>query len=251
MTYNDLLHRLTVLNKDNGTEFTQTDRLSLIKEILRDSSYTILYEGKLSLVYGMANEDKSFSSTTLISTHIDCVYQQCFCQEEEDYWKGTFDNSATNAAVIQLMLENRLDKHVLISFNGDEEISSNGAKEVVNWLNQQNALSEKVIVLDVTNEGWEDEVSYTIENDKNFDILTGFQIVSLLQNLELPCIFLHDALPDESWVYGEKVFPDKPALPCLSLCIPVGGDMHSNEGCLLRKNSIENYQLVLEKISQL
>ena len=52
---------------------------------------------------------------TLVSSHVDCVYKNCFAKDEDELcWKGTFDNSATNAAVIDLMLRGELDESVEI-----------------------------------------------------------------------------------------------------------------------------------------
>ncbi|MBQ1184734.1 MAG: hypothetical protein IIX55_03400, partial [Muribaculaceae bacterium] len=47
--------------------------------------------------------------------------------------------------------------------------------------------------------------------------------------------FVHEALPDESWIYDEY------KLPCLTLCHPVGGDMHSDEGALARLSAFPVY----------
>ncbi|MFQ9022476.1 MAG: hypothetical protein ACLR6J_16980 [Parabacteroides merdae] len=59
-----------------------------------------------------------------------------FCQRRRRTlcWKGTFDNSATNAAVIDLMLRGELDESVLVAFTGDEEKDSAGAIEIMQML---------------------------------------------------------------------------------------------------------------------
>ena len=227
MTYSELLQQLTVESQDNGEVFTRTNRLERIKSLLHDSSYELLYVGKLALIYGK-KEVTPAKARLLVSSHIDTVYTHCFCEETDTHWKGTFDNSATNTALLQLMLENKIGDHVLIAFTGDEEIESRGAQEV-----------------NVTNEGWDDSVSFSIENDRGFDLLTAYQIISSIQESEQPCVFLHDALPDETWIYGEKQYPDDRSYPCLSLCLPVGGDMHSDAGCWLRKGEVPIYQSIL------
>ena len=44
-------------------------------------------------------------------------------------------------------------------------------------LGRMECLVGKALVLDVTNEGWEDEAAFSIENDHGFDIITGYHIV--------------------------------------------------------------------------
>ena len=244
MTYSELLQQLTVESQDNGEVFTRTNRLERIKSLLHESSYELLYAGKLALIYGK-KEVTPAKARLLVSSHIDTVYTHCFCEETDTHWKGTFDNSATNTALLQLMLENKIGDHVLIAFTGDEEIESRGAQEVKRWCSQQTWYPSAILVLDVTNEGWDDSVSFSIENDRGFDLLTAHQIISSIQESEQPCVFLHDALPDETWIYGEKQYPDDRSYPCLSLCLPVGGDMHSDTGCWLRKREVPIYQSIL------
>lgn len=161
MTYSELLPLLTVESKDNGEIFTQTRRLEQIKSLLQHSPYEVLYEGKLSIIYGKKAVTPA-KARLLVSSHIDTVYDRCFCEESDNCWKGTFDNSATNTALVQLMLENKIGDPVLIAFTGDEEIESRGAQEVKRWFHQQTWHPQAILVLDVTNEGWDDAVSFTI-----------------------------------------------------------------------------------------
>lgn len=249
MRYADLLGDLTIDCKDNGVCFQVKDRLDKIKSLLKGSLYELIEEGDLSLVYAKADVTPE-EYKTLLSTHIDCVYSRCFSEEiDERYWIGTFDNSATNAAVIDLMLQGVLDDSVLIAFTGDEEKDTKGAVEVMRYLSGLSCEIDHVVVLDVTNEGWEDEAMFTIENDRGFDILAGFQIVSLLQESGYPCNFLHKAEPDETWEYGKGLPGLLPPIPCLSLCLPVDGDMHGEAGVRLRKNSIPAYQAILMRFA--
>lgn len=249
MAYTDLLRQLTVNCKDNGRAFIVDERIRTIRSLLADSSYQLWREGGLSFVYAKPG---FFSSEykVLISTHIDCVYQHCFVEDtDEAYLKGTFDNSATNAAVIDLMLRDELDDSVMIAFTGDEEINSQGAVEVMHFLQQSEHRIDRAIVLDVTNEGWADEAVFSVENDRGFDILSGYQIVNALQASQLPCVFLHDAEPDETWEYGKGIPGTYPGIPCFSLCMPVDGDMHSDAGVYLRPSSIEGYLDILKALA--
>lgn len=92
------------------------------------------------------------------------AFIKLFAKDEDELcWKGTFDNSATNAAVIDLMLRGELDESVLVAFTGDEEKDSAGAIEIMQMLGRMECLVGKALVLDVTNEGWEDEAAFSIE----------------------------------------------------------------------------------------
>lgn len=251
MRFAELLNKLTVDSKDNGIQFQEKKRLETIKSLLETSDYQLLEEGDLSLVYVKSGADIQ-QCKSLISSHIDCVYTHCFVEEaDEKQWKGTFDNSATNAALVELMLKGVLSDSVMIAFTGDEEIHTHGAQEVMRFLAKNECRLEYALVLDVTNEGWSDEAMFTVENDRGFDIITGYQIIALLQQSEYPCNFLHDAEPDETWEYGKGMPEVLAPIPCLSLCLPVEGNMHSDEGVHLRKASIEPYQQVLAQLANM
>ena len=157
MEYVELLNRLTVDCKDDGKQFRKQDRIHEVKALLENSDYELLGEGNLSLLYGKsAGEGNTYR--TLVSSHVDCVYKNCFVEDEDELcWKGTFDNSATNAAVIDLMLRGELDESVLVAFTGDEEKDSAGAIEIMQMLGRMECRVGKALVLDVTNEGWEEE----------------------------------------------------------------------------------------------
>lgn len=248
MNYSDFLTQLTVDSKDNGSVFTNDTRKKVIKQLLLHSNYEVLHEGDLSLIY-RKREWQSGADSKLISSHIDSVYSQCFVETAPDGWKGTFDNSATNAALIEQMLNDQLNAQTLIAFTGDEELNAGGAKEVMHFLAEAKITPTWALILDVTNEGWDDAVCYTIENDFGFDILTGYQLVALLQEAEIPCVFVHHAEPDESWEYRKGLAEKLSAIPCLTLCLPVSGDMHADQGVLLRAGDIAPYQEVLTRLA--
>ncbi len=249
MEYAELLNRLTVDCKDDGKQFRKKDRIHEIKALLENSGYELLGKGSLSLLYGRPlGEENTYR--TLVSSHVDCVYKNCFVEDEDGLcWKGTFDNSATNAAVIDLMLQGELDESVLVAFTGDEENGSAGAIEILQMLARMECKVGKVLVLDVTNEGWEDEAAFSIENDRGFDIITGYHIVGLLQASGASCVFVHEAEPDETWEYSKGTSPDIPGIPCLSLCLPVCGNMHGEDGVLLRKSSVAPYEDILKNLA--
>ena len=91
------------------------------------------------------------------------------------------------------------------------------------------------IVLEVTNEGWEQKVPFVIENDLGLDIFTAYRLVELLKLYDAKYTYVHNAEPDESWDYNEY------GIPCFTLSAPIEGDMHSEDGVLLRKSSFPAY----------
>lgn len=239
----DILKAVTVDCKDNQREFTVRDRINVIESLLAHSSYQPVGRGKLCLIYAkrlIANRP-----VILISSHIDCVYDRLFCEEHEDgTLLGTFDNSLTNSCLLYDMLADRLDDNVVIAFTGDEEEDSKGAYEVMRMLRRQKTQIAFCFVLDVTEEGWQEKCHYTIENDLGIDLETGYEIIRAAKDWEQPYVFVHDAEPDESWDYDEE------DIPCLTLCCPIYGDMHSNKGCLARKESLPVYSEAIERLTK-
>ena len=153
--------------------------------------------------------------------------------------RGAFDNSFTNAALLWNMLHDRLPDNVVVAFTGNEESDSQGAVQTVVALGQMGVEVSAALVLDVTNEGWESGALFTLENDLGIDILTGYNLVSSLEQYGGRFAFKHNALPDESWDYADY------GIPSLTLCVPVGGELHGDAGVLLRKESATEYCNVL------
>ena len=242
MDYNsqfyDLLKNVTVDCKDNGECFTVTDRVAVIEELLKDSVYNLVAREPLALLYAK-QALRQGDRVLLISAHIDCLYGNCFCRDAGDSLCGTFDNSFTNAALLWNMLGDTLPDNVVVAFTGNEESDSQGALQVAAALGNAGCEVVAALVLDVTNEGWESGALFTIENDLGIDILTAYNLISSLEEYGGRFAFKHNALPDESWDYAES------GIPSLSLCVPVDGELHSDNGVMLRKESALEYCRVL------
>lgn len=221
--------------KDDGEKFTVTSRLDTISDMLAESEWNLIAKGNLCHIYGR-DELQADQEIIIISSHVDCVYSRPHYEaEEENFIRGTFDNALTNAAVLKMMIENQLPKGVIVAFTGDEERHSSGAKEVVKFLSEAGCYVRFIVVTDVTNVGWEHGLSFTIENDLNINMLTSHSIIERMKKYAGMYGFVHEAMPDETWIYDEY------KLPCLTLCHPVGGDMHADDGALIRKSSFPTY----------
>lgn len=238
--FSSLLKAITVRSKDDGVYFQDYDRIDAIKAILEDSDYDLIHEGSLFLLYG--KKPVEGEEVIVISSHIDSVYHDCFCEEQEDYYKGTFDNSLTNAVVVQEMLAGNLPDNVVVAFTGDEEEESRGCYELIDYLeNRCDTRIRFALVTDVTNEGWEDEAPLSVENDLGIDLYTAHALVEWLEPYTYT--YIHSAEPDESWDFDEE------DIPSVTLCIPVSGDMHSAAGVRVRKSSVPVYAEVLSMIA--
>ena len=231
--FDEILKRVTVDSKDDGERFLVRERIDAIMELLSGSEYTLQAEGNLFLLY--SKKPLVDRDIVLVSSHIDCVYSRCFCEEEGEFYKGTFDNSITNAAVVYDMLEGRFGDDVVIAFTGDEEKDSRGAYEVMQALYDRGCYIKFAAVTDATQEAWQEGCPFTIENDLGVDLIMAHRIIESLKKYWNRFVLIHDAEPDESWDYCRK------DVPVLTLCIPVCGVLHSDEGMLARKTAMPVY----------
>ncbi|MBO5922326.1 MAG: M28 family peptidase [Bacteroidaceae bacterium] len=230
----ELLDAVTVDCKDNGKEFVTDDRISVIERLLDGSAYKVVAREPLALVYARRDFCEK-NGVVLVSSHVDSLHSSCFCNDEGDYLRGTFDNSFGNAAILWQMLAGTLPDNVVISFTGDEERDSQGAVQTVLALGKMQCRIKFAVVLDVTNVGWNTGACLTIENDNAVDMFTAYSIVGIIKDSAVKYAFEHDAEPDESWCYSEY------GIPVFSFCIPAKGNLHADEGVLMRKESIEPY----------
>ena len=259
MEFKEILKKLSVLNYDNGRNFTVRDRLDSVTELLRDTKYKKINSEGLFEMY--AQNGVLPENPVLVSTHIDCASSltHCFSEEYRDeYLRGTFDNLITNAAAVYLMTEQRLNENVVIVFTGDEECDSRGAIDVAVFLKSRER-DFKAVILDVTDMGWDRNAYFSVENNfwsegfgkkvVNICGSSGNEWCFVPSDLdEIPGYIPKDklineeALCDESWEYDEN------DIECFSLCIPVSGDMHDNSGVLVRKASIDSYINILAAV---
>lgn len=237
----ELLNVVTTDSRDNGEEFTVTNRISVIEKLLETTDYKLVVNEPLVRLYSKRDICEG-DSVVLVSSHVDSLYGACFCNDEGEFLRGTFDNSLTNAAILSLMLRGVLPDNVVVAFTGDEEHDSQGAVQTVLALGRMGCVIKFAVVLDVTNTGWEGGACLALENDLGIDLLTAYRIVEVIESVGVKYEFKHDAEPDESWDYNDY------GIPALSLCVPVGGDLHSDKGVHLCKKSLAHYMETLSII---
>ena len=259
------LKHVCVLNRDNGTVFTNTERLDSISALLRQSPYKRIETKGLFHLYSKKPICEINGPVVIVSSHVDCernITKCFFSYVNDDMLLGTFDNAITNAAIVYLMQSCRLPENVLIAFTGDEEENGRGAADMIRFIKKNRLKVLNVFVLDVTEEGWKNETDFTIENDF-WDESFGARIIKLIQQMQyrwnyvpgepedipdyIPeeAIISVEAYEDESWIYDEE------DIPCCSFCLPTKGDMHSNAGILARAASFERYTDMLQQMLNL
>ena len=257
----NILKQMMVLNYDNGKKFKITDRLDVICELLWDSDYRRINPQGLFHMYAKQPLDK-IDNLVIVSTHVDCHknIDNCYAEIIDDNTiKGTFDNGLTNAIMVNLMLENKLSDNIIIAFTGDEEEGSRGAKDVVKYMKNKGIDDYTVVILDVTDMGWDENADYTIENNfweekfnKKIQMIISqlngkwLFVPSYVERIpaDIPSenVIYQEAEADESWDYDEK------DVRCFSFCIPTCGDMHSNEGIYARLKSCDVYMENLVRV---
>ena len=275
--FNNLDH-LTVKNKDNGKCFTKTTRLDRIEELLMNSSFTFMKKAGLFYAFSQIPFNDLNDDTLIISSHVDFRKGTKKCFSDTTGKKkviGTYDNSATNAAIVELMLHEELPKNTLVVFTGDEEVNARGAAAVVNFV-WELGINASCIVLDVTEEGYKAKAAFSIENAYCDDALLRKVIDWMVKQDEkyffvpaeekqkknelvvqmLPKEYVSDTLAetDESEEYGNK------GIKCFSFCLPTklmdpdgrfapDNDpeeaMHSCKGLKIRRKSFVGYTKAL------
>ena len=252
----EILSAVSVMNRDHKIQFTISNRLDVITSLLWDSTYRRINADGLFNLYAKKPIDYFRNRQTIVvSTHVDCERSitKCFTEDiGEGLIKGTYDNALTNTAILSLMISNSLPDNVLVAFTGDEEETSKGANDLTRFLKSNKINVRHIFVLDVTDMAWNEKADYTVENDL-WDDYFGRKIIQVASNLPYGWRFVpsdpyhvpeyinsenvifEEAAEDESWDYDEEGFD------CCSICIPIHGNMHSNNGVLARKASLSRY----------
>ena len=248
-----ILDRVNVSSSDDGRRFCDTTRLDAIEGFLREtgSPWVLQASGPLFRLYGRSAAPRA-RHPVLISSHVDSSYGSHFHEFllAAGQLTGTFDNSITNAAVLEAMHADLLPADALVAFTGDEENESQGAADVVAWLRDEGREPRVVVVLDVTDDRFYYR-PFTIENwfangrlglpttESAFrrHVLGAFDFL-------VPTVPHEEAWRDESWRYQQE------GMHVVSLCVPTAPAetttrdkdwMHSAAGVRVRADLLDTY----------
>ena len=237
----DLLHKIAhTINHDHNGHFVagETERLELIQELLKETGYRLTEVGLCHLYskIPLTELKEKQDSIIVISSHVDThenITEPFSEIREENKLYGTYDNSITNAAVLTLMLEERLPEHVVVAFTGNEEQAMRGATTLGMYLNDHH-IRAKVIVTDVTDRGYKGKNAFSLENSCNCSRWT-VKVMKTLADSEFKWKLRDIYMDDESCSYYGLGFE------CMSICIPTKGKMHSNSGLKTRLSTYNKY----------
>ena len=239
----ELLNKIAgTINHDANGKFVsgKIERLDLIKEMLQGSEYKLTEMG-LCHLYSKRPLHEIQEPITLISSHVDThrnITKPFSEIREEKKLYGTYDNSITNAAVLTLMLEDRLSDKVVIAFTGNEENGMLGAIGLGKYLKDKK-IQANVIVTDVTDRGYKGKNVFSLENRCHSAKWTH-SVRDILNNLDFKWKLEDNYEDDETCAYYSHGYE------CFSFCIPTKGKMHSNSGL---KTRISTYDKYIEALS--
>ncbi len=244
--------------------FSSNDKPDKIAELLKDKYYRT--SGCVCEIFSSvplsALKDKS---VVVVSSHIDThpniKNPHVQISTDGNILRGTFDNSATNAALIKSMLTEDFPDDVVFAFTGDEESGKmTGAKEVISILEDNDITIEAPVALDVTYEGTDSKigilaVAFTVENCKGKNLED--YVIAADKISDDNAVSYRVATPDgrrpkfvnkanmgsrswcdEAWIY-KSALQNKNAV---SFCLPVfNGNMHSDNGVYMMFDTYIDY----------
>lgn len=251
----EMLREMQLPCHDDNKRFTDTAKLDKIHELLHSSSYMPVNGNTLYSLWGKVSLDQltpeQRESMIVISTHVDMVSEITtpFVEFYKDgTMKGTFDNTATNAAIIYQMLYGSLPDNVFVAFTGNEEQGMGGARQLADDLSkfldsEHTGMTPFYFTLDVTNIGF-GEKTFSIENTFSLPEDYVTDLVRLAKETGQKGYLYPRALADESYEYTRVSYRSKTNNPDIygcSLCVPTKGDMHSNKGCKMMMDAYLGY----------
>ena len=233
-----LLNRIAcTINHDTRAGFVpgKTERLDLIKELLKETGYNLTEVG-LCHLYSKQPLDEIAEPITVLSSHIDTdrdITKPFSEIRGEKKLCGTYDNSITNAAILSLMLDDRLPDTVVVAFTGNEENGMKGADDLGDYLIKQHKKAN-IIVTDVTHRGYKGKNVFSLENCCRSGEWTD-HVKEVMAGSDFKGKFAQNDENDETCSYDDHGFE------CFSFCIPTKGEMHDNSGLKTRISTYDKY----------
>lgn len=248
------------------TKWTNTTKVDRAAELAELAGYNVT-KGNCSYLFSKVPVDslKDWNHIILISSHADFVpaITKPFCDVTSDgkTLRGTFDNSITNATIINMMQEGLVPDNVIFALTGDEETGKcRGAKEIIQMLLSFGVNMEDIypIALDVTYEGYRKlanvpPFAFTVENVSTPETL---ELATNLCTNKFSYLFVpsfqgyfprnYEGYLSKSYsLFDEGVAYQSILGKGFSFCIPCSGHMHSNTGVSVKTETYLNYNEAL------
>lgn len=260
----DILNTIKYPARSNKEGFYETKKLDVIEAYVEKiPNYSLLHKGKNSYIFGKKTPGKD-DDVILVSSHSDIVKQITQVSSEHDadnhFFKGTYDNLGTNAALIYLMITNNLPENIVFAFTADEETGRcNGAAEAIDVINNWTGKDPHLCVaLDVTDEGFNNKIlsleGLTLDDDQYkkvrdaFMLTEGekesFHVIKAAKNDACP--FPKSYIGGDCTMYDESIFYRHAKQHAISVCLPGDGVMHGNSGFYVKESTFVGYMLSLQ-----
>lgn len=266
MEIKEILERIALPARSGKKGFKVTDKLEAVEALLSEenSPYYLVHKSSQAWIFGKKTPVLN-TDCFLVSTHSDIVdgikNPHSEYIENEKYFKGTYDNLGTNAACVNLMLNENLPDNVYFAFTADEETGRcNGADYALKYMKLASNREPMIFALDVTDEGYDNNRLFTIEglHGKNEGIRRkmleifmetegeeqSFEVVRLKKKDDNS--FLPESYQAKNTtVYDESVFYANKNCNSCSICLPTDGSMHSDSGLYVKEAVMKGYSLAL------
>ena len=269
MEIKEILERIALPARSGKKGFKVTDKLEAVEALLSEenSPYSLVHKSSQAWIFGKKapGETEFGTNPFLVSTHADIVDNiknpSSSFVEDKHYFKGTYDNLGTNAACVNLMLNENLPDNVYFAFTADEETGRcNGADYALKYIKNSFNMEPMVFALDVTDEGYDNDRLFTIEGlhakseparRRMLEIFMGtegeeqsFEVVRLKKKDDNS--FLPESYRSKNTtVYDESVFYANKNCNSCSICLPTDGSMHSDSGLYVKEAVMKGYSLSL------
>lgn len=262
MEIKEILETIALPARSNKKGWKETAKLDAIVELLKkeNSPYKLVYKSDNAYIFGQQDFVPGKTSL-LISSHADIVkeIQKPYSEylEDEQYFKGTYDNLGTNGAAVNAMLNYDLPKNTYFTFTSEEETGRClGAGNSLSYIYSKTGKKPYVIALDVTDEGYENNRLFTIEGLHGINEGYRQAIANAIMETEganQACEFVRLSKEDDNsflpksyqnktlTVFDESVFYAKQNCNSFSMCLPGDGEMHGEDGFFVKGSVMKGY----------
>jgi len=234
------------LISQSSSEKSKSEKVKAIQEILKDNKIESYYLENAGLIVPARKR-----RNLVIMSHYDLIpsFEKKFRDKnnvvakltEKGNLKGALDNTITNAVIIDIIINNpEILDYTEIVFTEEEEVGCIGSKNYMKFMNQSyKNFNENtfIINLDVTNEGYAEDKSISLEYDE-----PHWNICKRIDNI----------VKNQGHWTKDRVTDDLDSVLSnggngISICLPTKGIIHSFKNST-KIEFLENYRNLLKDI---